>query len=484
MAAASSTRALHEELFCPICLDYFTEPVILTCQHNFCRTCISTSCAGLGGSFACPQCKVRSRPGELRPNTQLGKVAERAREMASILDPCSAPPGPAPAAAAGGSDRWDCQQEMCQKHQEVLKLFCMEDTALICVVCVRSKEHRAHMVVPVEEAAEEFKVQVQHHLAMLKREKDSREILAVNQGNKLKMLLSRVETERNRATQMFQQLQRNLQDRENHILQGFSQVTKDLRKMEENNRKVHQGAPLLQERILELEEKCQQPDTEFLKDIGTLLNRCKNWNFPKWSPVPTTELEERISFFSQKKTVLWEHMSEIREILTLDPNSAHPRLAISADRRTASRQDVCPAPSKISQRFYPSFCVLGSEGFTGGRHHWLVQLKGRCGWALGVAHESVNRKRPVVLQPAHGVWAVELGPFQLHSFAAPSEAEAEVPPPKLRKTLVSLDYEAGRLAFSDPQSPEPLFTFRTSFKGKLYPFFWLWSPEASITLCP
>uniref|UniRef100_A0A8D2J3A4 Uncharacterized protein n=1 Tax=Varanus komodoensis TaxID=61221 RepID=A0A8D2J3A4_VARKO len=404
-------------LFCPICLDYFTEPVILTCQHNFCRTCISTSCAGLGGSFACPQCKVRSRPGELRPNTQLGKVAERAREMASILDPC-------------GSDRWDCQQEMCQKHQEVLKLFCMEDTALICVVCVRSKEHRAHMVVPVEEAAEEFKVNTQN-----------------TQGPNIFCicisLQSRVETERNRATQMFQQLQRNLQDRENHILQGFSQVTKDLRKMEENNRKVHQGAPLLQERILELEEKCQQPDTEFLKVKRKSLGK---------------EVEKRgVCVWLQGP---WKrfHLCQARKYQIM----------------TASRQDV----------FYPSFCVLGSEGFTGGRHHWLVQLKGRCGWALGVAHESVNRKRPVVLQPAHGVWAVELGPFQLHSFAAPSEAEAEVPPPKLRKTLVSLDYEAGRLAFSDPQSPEPLFTFRTSFKGKLYPFFWLWSPEASITLCP
>uniref|UniRef100_A0A8D2KTJ0 Zinc finger protein RFP-like n=1 Tax=Varanus komodoensis TaxID=61221 RepID=A0A8D2KTJ0_VARKO len=446
MAAASSTRALHEELFCPICLDYFTEPVILTCQHNFCRTCISTSCAGLGGSFACPQCKVRSRPGELRPNTQLGKVAERAREMASILDPC-------------GSDRWDCQQEMCQKHQEVLKLFCMEDTALICVVCVRSKEHRAHMVVPVEEAAEEFKVNTRAPCPNIF-------CICIS-------LQSRVETERNRATQMFQQLQRNLQDRENHILQGFSQVTKDLRKMEENNRKVHQGAPLLQERILELEEKCQQPDTEFLKVKRKSLGK---------------EVEKRgVCVWLQgpwKRFHLFLPSASVPEILTLDPNSAHPRLAISADRRTASRQDVCPAPSKISQRFYPSFCVLGSEGFTGGRHHWLVQLKGRCGWALGVAHESVNRKRPVVLQPAHGVWAVELGPFQLHSFAAPSEAEAEVPPPKLRKTLVSLDYEAGRLAFSDPQSPEPLFTFRTSFKGKLYPFFWLWSPEASITLCP
>ncbi|XP_062977736.1 E3 ubiquitin-protein ligase TRIM39-like [Elgaria multicarinata webbii] len=486
MAAPGSDRALHEELFCPICLDYFTEPVILNCEHNFCQACISTYWAGLGDSFLCPQCRKRSRKRTLRPNTQLGKVAARAKELASTSAQPGAAPGWAPKAGGGcggcGSHHPEGPEGMCKKHLEALKLFCRDDEALICVVYDRSKDHRAHAVVPVEEAAEEYKVQFQHHLAMLKSERDSREILAVNQGRRLEMLLGRAEAKRKHTTHMFQQLQRVLQYRESHILQGLSKVTTDLKKMQqENSHKVQQGAPLLQGLILELEQKCQQPDTEFLKDVGILLNRCKNWNFPKWTPMSTTELEERIFHFSRKKTVLWEHMTEMREILTLDPDSAHPNLAISADQRTVSRQGACPANRNTSQRFHPSFCVLGSEGFTDGCHHWLVDVKGQCGWALGVAQESVERKRPVVLQPERGIWAVELGPYQLHQAAPASNAEAGIPS---RRILVSLDYEAGRLAFSDSQKSEPLFTFRASFKEKLYPFFWLWSPEASITLCP
>lgn len=155
-AAATVAQGLQEELFCPICLDYFTEPVILGCEHNFCKACITTYWAGLDGSFPCPQCRKRTRQGKFRLNTQLGKVAAKAREIASVVasdQPRKAPPGPASKPAAGSPTR-----DMCQKHQEGLKLFCKEDQALICVVCDRSQEHREHMVVPVEEAAQECKV--------------------------------------------------------------------------------------------------------------------------------------------------------------------------------------------------------------------------------------------------------------------------------------------------------------------------------------
>nr|XP_056701560.1 E3 ubiquitin-protein ligase TRIM39-like [Euleptes europaea] len=399
MAAANPAQALEDELFCSICLDYFTEPVILNCEHNFCRACITRTWEGLGDSFPCPQCRKRSRKGKLRPNTQLGRVAERAKELAVATGPAP-PPASRPSSKPEASAR-----EVCKKHLEALKLFCLDDQALICVVCDRSQEHRAHTVLPVEEAAQECKAQLLHHLMVLKNEKDNRELLSRNKGKRLEMLL----------------------------------------------------------------------------DAGSLLSRCKNWTFPKWVPVSTTELEERISYFSRKKAALWEDMTETREILTLDPDSAHPSLAISTDRKTVSRRGACPAFCNDSRRFYPSFCVLGSEGFTCGRHHWLVDVKGRCGWALGVAQESVDRKKPMVLRPECGVWAVELGPYQLLPSAPIPETERDA---LTRRLLVTLDYEAGWVMFSDFPHPEPLFTFRTRFTEKLYPFFWLWSPEASIMLCP
>uniref|UniRef100_A0A5F8G8M4 RING-type domain-containing protein n=1 Tax=Monodelphis domestica TaxID=13616 RepID=A0A5F8G8M4_MONDO len=35
-------ESLKVDLTCPICLRYFTEPVINTCGHNFCRECLQS----------------------------------------------------------------------------------------------------------------------------------------------------------------------------------------------------------------------------------------------------------------------------------------------------------------------------------------------------------------------------------------------------------------------------------------------------------
>uniref|UniRef100_A0A803T891 B box-type domain-containing protein n=1 Tax=Anolis carolinensis TaxID=28377 RepID=A0A803T891_ANOCA len=61
------------------------------------------------------------------------------------------------------SDNWqvlgaEISKDMCEHHQEPLKLFCDDDQILICVVCDKSKQHRQHKVIPKEEAFEEYKV--------------------------------------------------------------------------------------------------------------------------------------------------------------------------------------------------------------------------------------------------------------------------------------------------------------------------------------
>ncbi|XP_015284025.1 PREDICTED: tripartite motif-containing protein 7-like, partial [Gekko japonicus] len=61
---------------------------------------------------------------------------------------------------------------VCQKHQEPLKLFCKDDQALICVVCDRSKEHRDHETLPLEEASQEYKDQFCSRLESLKKKRE------------------------------------------------------------------------------------------------------------------------------------------------------------------------------------------------------------------------------------------------------------------------------------------------------------------------
>ncbi|XP_044837367.1 butyrophilin subfamily 1 member A1-like [Mauremys mutica] len=93
--------------------------------------------------------------------------------------------------------------------------------------------------------------------------------------------------------------------------------------------------------------------------------------------------------------------------VTLDPNTAHPQLVLSEDRKSVRRRDTQQNLPNNPERFDCWACVLGCEGFTSGRHCWEVEMVDGGGWAVGVARESVGRKGWIRHSPEVGIWAVE-----------------------------------------------------------------------------
>ncbi|NWX33973.1 BT1A1 protein, partial [Notiomystis cincta] len=78
--------------------------------------------------------------------------------------------------------------------------------------------------------------------------------------------------------------------------------------------------------------------------------------------------------------------------MTLDPATAHPQILVSSDCRTAGhRQSVFWLPYGIGC-VESLHCVLGRQGFVGGRHCWVVEIHPGPYWALGVAQEYMFRK--------------------------------------------------------------------------------------------
>ena len=157
--ALALAAELQGEATCSICLELFREPVSVECGHSFCRACIARCWERPGTratavshtlsfSLPCPQCREPARPSQLRPNRQLAAVATLLRRFSL---PAGAPGerGPPEAVAAG-----------CAQHGEPLKLYCQDDGRAICVVCDRAREHRAHAVLPLDEAVQEAKVSV------------------------------------------------------------------------------------------------------------------------------------------------------------------------------------------------------------------------------------------------------------------------------------------------------------------------------------
>ncbi|XP_078392260.1 LOW QUALITY PROTEIN: zinc-binding protein A33-like [Cetorhinus maximus] len=170
--------------------------------------------------------------------------------------------------------------------------------------------------------------------------------------------------------------------------------------------------------------------------------------------------------------------------VTFDPNPAHPDLLLSEDLRnvrdTGKRQQLPDNP----ERFDPGPCVLGSEGFTSGKHSWEVEVGNKTDWDVGVAKGSSNRKGEIYLDPGDGYWAMFLR--EGNKYRANNWLELSVKPRKIR---VCLDYEGGKVSFYNSDNKSHIYTFTATFTEKLYPYF---SPGITdggkntdpLTICP
>ncbi|XP_040825837.1 E3 ubiquitin-protein ligase TRIM31-like [Ochotona curzoniae] len=180
---------------------------------------------------------------------------------------------------------------------------------------------------------------------------------------------------------------------------------------------------------------------------------------------------------------------ELQQVLTpvmFDIDSAHPDLSFSQDLKMVN---VIPQTHSIfpveQQRFYPFRCVLGSPGFSTGRHTWEVELSGSEGYGaglVGVAWEKVPRQGSLTMEPASGFWVLRITRFQCQALTG--RDSWKYLPICSRRVGVSVNLEGKEVTFYDAATKDHIYTFQASFPGKIFPFFRLLFPDTQITLNP
>ncbi|XP_009818382.2 zinc finger protein RFP [Gavia stellata] len=476
MAAPSPTAELPSEASCPICLEYFRDPVSIHCGHNFCRACITRCWEWSTANFSCPQCRETAPERIFRPSRELARVLEIAKRLSLQ--------------AARGET---VEEEGCERHREPLKVFCKDDEAFICVICRESRAHRSHTMLPVQDAVQEYKGQIQAHLQVLKEDRDK--LLGFREAEMRRSweYLEKTEAERQGVFSKFEGLRLFLEDHARHLLAQLGDLERDLEKtQEENITSLTKEISRLDTLIQEMEEKCQQPASKFLRDIRGTLSRFEKENFQQ-PPLLLPELEKKISHFREKNIALEETLRSFQDILmfelpekmkvTLDPSTAHPQLVVSADGRSVRWEDAQHDPS--AEGFGTDPCVLGCEGITSGRCCWEVEVTPKGSWAVGVAKDSLKRREATSVSPEMELWSMGLCEGQFWALTSLERIplyQIQVP----RRVRVSLDYEKGQVAFFDADKRALIFTFpAASFKGEsIHPWFLVWSEGSQITLCP
>ncbi|XP_072331790.1 zinc-binding protein A33-like isoform X2 [Scyliorhinus torazame] len=430
MASRQQEDSWTEETICPICLDFFTDPVSLECGHNFCRSCI-TQCWEKERN-SCPECRQEFPERILRANRILANLAEKARKL-----------------KLNGKEKES--KLHCEEHQEELKLFCETDKKLICVNCVDSQEHREHRFIPIQKAVEIYKkqsVSLQSHIT--------------SEFTKMHQILTEKE----------QRFIRDLREEEEKILKP----------MEENLCEIQENLNSIQEKLSKLENQLEQKDgVRFLKEVASRKRRMGD-------EINQLLLADGVlsigKFFSPFPFPVWREMLDVINpvSVTLDVETANPWLEVSEDLKSLRRARTQRSLPDTRKRFTDWECALGSGGFTSGRHYWEVEVTGNRGWSLGVAAESVERKDWVRLSPETGFWTIgrEVDQFYINSSPQSRLRVGQIP----GKVGVYLSYESGTVSFYNVDTKSHLHTFTgNKFTEKLYPFFWTWDVNQFLRIC-
>ncbi|XP_065447309.1 tripartite motif-containing protein 10-like isoform X2 [Chrysemys picta bellii] len=256
-ATASETPEweVKDEATCPICLDYFSDPVTVDCGHSSCEICITTYCEkSEEGNHGCPICRSKMEKVNFRPNWQLASLVEKVK--------CRLKPGK------------EEKENLCERHKEKLSLFCEDDGEFICVECDKSALHKAHTVVLIKEAVQKYKGQICVHLNNLNKKKEELLGIKLNEERQSQKHQEETESVRKKIMSEFEELEKILQEQRQPLLAQLEELNKDIVKREnENVTKLFKEISFLSNLIKELKEKWQQPASEFLQDIRSTLNR-------------------------------------------------------------------------------------------------------------------------------------------------------------------------------------------------------------------
>ncbi|KAL4009528.1 hypothetical protein ACER0C_003380 [Sarotherodon galilaeus] len=411
MSAASNLRP-EDQFRCSICLDVFTDPVTTTCGHNFCKNCMSQHW-DMNVLCQCPMCNETfyTRP-QLRVNTLFSEMVAQFRREAQQKASSSS------------------SEQQAAKPGEVPCDICTGTRlkALNKDAADRQKVEGVQVFTALKESVERCLKE------LIKEIEDKQETTEKQAEGLIKDLEQEISELMERSSEV-EQLSRS--EDHLHLLQSFSSL---------------KAAPPTKDWT---EVKIRPPSYE-----GTVVRA-------------VAQLEETLRKLMKKKLFEAElnRVQQYAVDVTLDPDTAHPKLILSDDGKQVYHSDVRKNLPDNPDRFSQCPNVLGQQSFSSGRFYFEVQVKGKTEWDLGVATESINRKGEITLRPQYGFWTVWLrNGNEYRACAGPSVPLCLQPGPE--KVGVFVDCEEGLVSFYDVGVPALIYSFTgCSFTHKLHPYF-------------
>ncbi|XP_037397142.1 tripartite motif-containing protein 35-like isoform X2 [Pygocentrus nattereri] len=439
----------EEDFSCPVCCDIFRDPVLLSCSHSVCKTCLQQFWE-TKGSRECPVCRRRSSKEYLPINLALKNLCESFLESRSQR-------------SSAGSEG------LCVLHNEKLKLFCLDDQQPVCVVCQTSKKHRNHKFCPVDEAVTEFKDKLKSALKPLQKNLTVLEEAKRDYDQTAAHIKTQAQHTEWKIKEEFEKLHQFLRDEEAARIAALKEEEEQKgqmmrRKIEEMNGEIS----ALSDTIRNIEKEMEAEDVLFLQSTE------KQAQLTPKDPEKTSGALINVGkHLSNLKFRVWENMQEVLQYtpVTLDPNTAHPHLHLSDDLTAVENTKQRSSLPENPERFDACWSVLGSEGFNSGIHCWDVQVGDSDYWSLGVITESVTRKG---FSFSGSVWRLDYKKSNniIWIFCPGQSVHSFTPKEKPQRVRVQLDWDRGTVTFTDLLTNTHLHTITHTFTQRVLPLFW------------
>ncbi|XP_027134744.1 tripartite motif-containing protein 35 [Larimichthys crocea] len=439
---------LEKDLSCPVCQDFFKDPVVLSCSHSFCKDCVQRWWRQKLVK-ECPVCKRRSLLSDPPHNLALKNLCET-----FVLERDQKTAG---------------SEALCSLHSERLKLFCLDHEQPVCLICRDSIIHKNHRFRPIHEAAQDPKKVLQTSLKPLKEKLKLFEQVKGNYDQTAEHIKVQARHTEKKIKKHFKELHQLLEEEEEARITAVrreeelkSQMMKE--KMEVLSREI----AALSDTIRATEDELRAEDVSFLLNYKATVERVQQYPLLDDPELPSGVLIDVTKHLGNLNFNIWSKMKDMVSYtpVILDPNTAHPELALSEDLTSVRHGEKKNLP-KTPERFDSFISVLGSEGFNSGTHSWDVEVGSSPAWAVGVsAKSSLNNS-----DTPFGSFRIVFCDGEYTTASDPDQRTVLQVKKKLHRIRVHLDFDSGNLTFSDPDSDTHIHTFKHTFTERLFPYF-------------
>ncbi|XP_034412007.1 E3 ubiquitin/ISG15 ligase TRIM25-like isoform X2 [Cyclopterus lumpus] len=503
---------LDQETFsCSICLYLLKDPVTIPCGHSYCMSCIKAHWDKEDEKklHSCPQCRQTFTPRPvLVKNTMLADLVEELKKtglQAAPADHCYAGPEDVACDVCTGKrlkafkscliclisycekhlqahfispafqnhklvdPSNKLQENICSRHDEVMKIFCRTDQQCICYLCLMD-EHKGHDTVSAAAAKTERQRELEGSRLNIQQRIQDRE-------KDVKLLHQEVEAINLSADKTVEDSEKIFTE----LIRLFEKRSSDVKQQVRSQQRTEVS------RVKELQEKLEQEITELKRNDAELkklshtedLNQFLH-NHPSLSPLSESEVDVLLS--QPEPTTRDGFLKHSCEI-TLDPNTANRQLSVSDGNRKATSMSQLQSYFSHPERFTGCNQVLSRESLTG-RCYWEVEWRGEVD--VVVAYKDINRKGE--WDDSGFGWNDKSWALRCHKngyIFRNNKVHTRVSGPQSSRIGVYLDHRAGILSFySVSETMTLLHRVQTTFTRPLYAGLWLlYSSGDTAELC-